>query len=182
MKNGGAYASVGWYNHHQHTLRTDYRCDNRLAVRQTTTGGRVVMTTDAEESAYTFSFAINDDQAAYLTQQLIAFKQPHASPLLLHLAEKEAGRRLFRQWANDRAGHPSAVEVGGCSAGFPQLAADVDGLIQTITVGQSTWQLAPACATLERATVAMRANPTITHCGDPTCARCADAVAGGPAL
>jgi len=101
---------------------------------------------------------------------------------LLHLAEKAAGRRLFRRWANDHDGRASAVEVGGCSAGFPQLAAEVDGLIQTITVGQSTWQLLPARATLERATAAIRANPTSTHCGAPTCARCTDAVAGGPLL
>jgi ribosomal protein S18 acetylase RimI-like enzyme len=39
------------------------------------------MATDAEEPAYAFSFAVNDDWAAYLTQQLIAFNQPHASPL-----------------------------------------------------------------------------------------------------
>jgi hypothetical protein len=55
-------------------------------------------------------------------------------------------------------------------------------LIQTITVGQSTWQLLPARATLEHATAAIRANPTSTHCGAPTCARCTDAVAGGPRL
>jgi aminoglycoside 3-N-acetyltransferase len=101
---------------------------------------------------------------------------------LLHVAEKAAGRRLFRRWANDRAGRASAVEVGGCSAGFPQLAAEVDGLIQTITVGHSTWRLLPARATLERATAAIRVHPTITRCGDPTCARCTDAVAGGPLL
>jgi aminoglycoside N3'-acetyltransferase len=101
---------------------------------------------------------------------------------LLHLAEKEAGRRLFRRWANNRDGHPIAVEVGGCSAGFPQLAGELHTLIQTITVGHSTWQLLPARATLERAIAAMRAHPTITHCGDPTCARCADAIAGGPVL
>jgi aminoglycoside 3-N-acetyltransferase len=101
---------------------------------------------------------------------------------LLHLAEKHAGRRLFRRWANNRDGHPIAVEVGGCSAGFPQLAAELHTQIQTITVGHSTWQLLPARTTLERAIAAMRAHPTITHCGDPTCARCTDAVAGGPLL
>jgi aminoglycoside N3'-acetyltransferase len=71
---------------------------------------------------------------------------------LLHVAEKAAGRRLFRRWANDRAGRASAVEVGSCSAGFPQLAAELHALIQTIMVGQSTWQLLPARATLERGT------------------------------
>src|SRR6185295_13865210 len=40
---------------------------------------------------------------------------------LLHLAEKEAGRILFRRWANDQYGQPMAVEVGGCSEGFGRL-------------------------------------------------------------
>jgi len=47
---------------------------------------------------------------------------------LLHLAEKEAGRRLFRRWANNREGHPIALEVGGCSAGFPKLEAHLQGM------------------------------------------------------
>ena len=55
---------------------------------------------------------------------------------LLHLAEKAAERRLFRRWTNDRDGRVSAVEVGGCSAGFPHLAAEVDGLTQTIATTQ----------------------------------------------
>jgi aminoglycoside N3'-acetyltransferase len=101
---------------------------------------------------------------------------------LLHLAEKEAGRRLFRRWANNREGQPVAAEVGGCSAGFPKLEAELHPLIQTITVGQSTWQLLPARTALKCATAAIRANSAITHCGDPSCDRCTDAVAGGPLL
>jgi ribosomal protein S18 acetylase RimI-like enzyme len=35
----------------------------------------------AEDPSYAFSFAIDDDRAAYLIQQLIDFNQPHASQL-----------------------------------------------------------------------------------------------------
>ena len=101
---------------------------------------------------------------------------------LLHLAEKEAGRQLFRRWANNRDGRPIAVEVGGCSAGFGKLEAEFPAMIQTLKVGQSVWKLLGARSTLARAITAIRANPQITHCGDPTCERCNDAVAGGPLL
>jgi aminoglycoside 3-N-acetyltransferase len=101
---------------------------------------------------------------------------------LLHLAEKEAGRRLFRRWANDPNGRAIAVEVGGCSAGFHNLEPALRSVIQVITVGQSVWKLLPAPQTLAHAIAAIRANPEITHCGDPTCERCNDAVAGGPLL
>jgi len=101
---------------------------------------------------------------------------------LLHLAEKEAGRRLFRRWANNREGHPIALEVGGCSAGFPKLEAHLQDVIQTLTIGRSVWKLMPAYAALAAARAAIHANPAITHCGDPSCERCTDAVAGGPLL
>jgi aminoglycoside 3-N-acetyltransferase len=101
---------------------------------------------------------------------------------LLHLAEQEAGRVLFRRWANDSAGHPQMVEVGGCSDGFEHLAAVLQPWQRQTVVGSSVWQLFPAQPTLQAATRAIRANPQITHCGNPDCERCNDAVAGGPIL
>jgi hypothetical protein len=38
----------------------------------------------------------------------------------------------------------------------------------------------PARPALDLAAAAIRAEPTITHCPDPTCLECADAIAGGP--
>jgi aminoglycoside N3'-acetyltransferase len=101
---------------------------------------------------------------------------------LLHLAEKQAGRRLFRRWANNLEGQRIAVEVGGCSAGFPKLEAELEAITQTLRVGPSVWKLLPARPVLACAIAAIRANPEITHCGDPTCERCTDAIAGGPLL
>jgi aminoglycoside N3'-acetyltransferase len=99
---------------------------------------------------------------------------------LLHLAEQRAGRQLFRRWANDPAGKPRAVEIGGCSEGFTRFAEVLSAHMLWTTVGQSRWMLLPARATLEAATRAIRADPGMTHCGDPECERCYDAVAGGP--
>jgi aminoglycoside N3'-acetyltransferase len=101
---------------------------------------------------------------------------------LLHSAEQKAGRTLFQRWANAPDGRPIAVTVGGCSAGFPNLESWVHPVTQTITVGESSWKLLSAREALERAIAAIRANPAITHCGDPTCARCNDAVVGGPII
>ena len=101
---------------------------------------------------------------------------------LLHLAEKEAGRTLFRRWANDPHGEPMAVEVGGCSEGFGRLEPHLDHIMRRKTVGQSSWTLLQADQVLAHAAAAIRANPHITHCGVDPCERCNDAVKGGPKL
>jgi aminoglycoside 3-N-acetyltransferase len=101
---------------------------------------------------------------------------------LLHLAEKEAGRVLFRRWANDAHGQTIAVEVGGCSEGFGKLAPCLRPVMRETNVGQSKWMLFPVAQALENAAAAIRANPQITHCEIETCERCNDAVKGGPIL
>lgn len=101
---------------------------------------------------------------------------------LLHLAEKEAGRALFRRWANGPDGEPEAVEVGGCSEGFGKLAPCLGPTTREMLVGRSTWKSLPAAEALARAAAAIRDDPQVTHCGDAACARCRDAVAGGPVL
>ena len=98
---------------------------------------------------------------------------------LLHLAEKEAGRTLFRRWAKDTQGRPIAVEVGGCSEGFGKLEPYLSPDARTTTVGRSCWTLFPADAALARAAAAIRTDTNITHCGVETCERCNDSAAGG---
>jgi aminoglycoside 3-N-acetyltransferase len=99
---------------------------------------------------------------------------------LLHLAEQRAGRHLFWRWANDAAGQPQAVAVGGCSDGFRNLAPSLASLKCATLVGMSQWQVFPAQQTLEVATQEIHRQPAITHCGDEACERCNDAVQGGP--
>ncbi len=101
---------------------------------------------------------------------------------LLHLAEKEAGRELFRRWARDERGRPSVVEVGGCSEGFGRLGPFLQTVTRTAVVGRSVWKILSADEALARAAAAIRAEPRITHCGAADCERCRDAVAGGPVV
>lgn len=100
----------------------------------------------------------------------------------LHLAEQNAGRTLFRRWADDPNGRPMMAEIGSCSNGFPNLDATLTPLERQIIVGQSLWRVFLLRDALEVAEHAMRENPAITHCDDPDCQRCNDAIAGGPIL
>ena len=99
---------------------------------------------------------------------------------LLHLAEREAGRKMFRRWANGADGAPSVFEVGGCSEGFGGLEPALRPVMRTAVVGESVWRLFEAARALRLAAAAIRAEPRVTHCGGAECERCDDAVAGGP--
>lgn len=101
---------------------------------------------------------------------------------LLHLAEQRAGRSPFRRWANGADGEPIEVETGGCSGGFGKLAPALRPLQRECRVDCSRWLIFPASLTLEVVAAAIQADPMITHCGNPTCGRCRDAVLGGPLL
>lgn len=98
---------------------------------------------------------------------------------LIHAAEKQAGRRMFRRWANDADGKVIQVEQGSCSEGFDHLAPYLDPLMREITVGQSRWRAYPARAALDAAADAIRANPALTHCDNPNCIECNDMQLGG---
>jgi aminoglycoside N3'-acetyltransferase len=101
---------------------------------------------------------------------------------LLHLAEQVAGRNPFRRWANGPDGQTMEVEVGGCSDGLGSLDSILSPVMRESKVGGSVWRVFPAEAALDAAARAIRRDPMITHCGDPGCGRCRDAVAGGPRL
>jgi aminoglycoside N3'-acetyltransferase len=101
---------------------------------------------------------------------------------MIHLAEKRAGRVLFRGWANGQDGQPVAVEGGACSAGFPRLASALSPLLREAEVGESPWRVYPAADTLRIAAQAIKDDPRITHCGKEPCPRCDDLIAGGPVL
>lgn len=100
---------------------------------------------------------------------------------LLHLAEKTAGRNLFRRWANGPDGFPMQVETGGCSDGFSHFEELLAPVARGASVGASRWRVYPASQTLAIAAAAIRKHPAITHCL-AECERCDDAVAGGPIL
>ena len=98
----------------------------------------------------------------------------------IHLAEQLAGRRMFCRWAYGRDGRPEGVEIGGCSDGFVGLEAILKPLQRLTEVGDSPWRAYPARELLQRASTAIRQEPGLTHCRDPRCVRCEDAISGGP--
>jgi aminoglycoside 3-N-acetyltransferase len=98
----------------------------------------------------------------------------------LHLAENMAGRNAFVRWARGADGEPIPVRVGGCSEGFEKLAPALSSAEQRSHVGAGSWRLWRITDVLSAANVAIRASPEITHCANPDCIRCNDAVAGGP--
>ena len=102
------------------------------------------------------------------------------SMTLIHLAECNSGRKLFRRWALDRMGRVTEYEVGSCSVGFDKFKPVLDPISIRTIVGASRWRVLDAQATLYAATAAIGADPTITMCDNPECLRCADQQAGGP--
>jgi aminoglycoside 3-N-acetyltransferase len=100
----------------------------------------------------------------------------------IHLAEERSGRRLFRRWALAAGGAECEVEAGSCSEGFENLTPAVKGLEKQIMVGTSRWRIFPFTGFINAIVSAIQKNPSITHCADLDCARCNDAVQGGPLL
>ena len=104
------------------------------------------------------------------------------SMTLLHLAEIQAGRKAFIRWMRAPDGSPMRIRVGECSMGFERLAPALAADERRTIVGASTWRAYPTRQALVLATRAIRADPSITRCDDPSCEQCPDAIAGGPML
>ena len=100
----------------------------------------------------------------------------------LHLAERMAGRALFRRWATGHDGGVVEAECGGCSRGFGAIEPALGPVERRATVGDSLWRIFPIAGVLERASAAIRERPDITRCEVAGCDRCDDAIAGGPVL
>jgi len=99
---------------------------------------------------------------------------------LIHHAEQKAGRHPFLRWANGLDGKPIEAWLSGCSAGFDNLEKPLSYLKREIKVGESLWKVYPAREMLEQASELIRNEPQITHCSNPNCISCNDAIAGGP--
>lgn len=99
---------------------------------------------------------------------------------IIHHAEQLAGRTPFVRWALDAKGNEMPVLAGSCSDGFGIFSKMLAPYARTAEVGQSRWVCYNARDIVRVCREAILVNPMITHCGDPECARCRDAVLGGP--
>lgn len=100
----------------------------------------------------------------------------------IHYAEQKAGRIPFIRWANGLDGLPIQVSIGSCSNGFDKLAPVLKPIEKDIYVGNSLWRVFPMKEAIDLCVAAIKKNPMITHCDNPDCERCNDAVQGGPIL
>ena len=98
----------------------------------------------------------------------------------IHYAEERAERYPFVRWSKDSNGNTIPVRAGGCSEGFPKLDAQLAPYETQTTVVNSLWRCYRIRDLVDTAEKAFRADPLVTHCGDPDCARCNDAAKGGP--
>lgn len=101
---------------------------------------------------------------------------------IIHYAEQAAGRNLFIRWANDESGNVMPVTIGSCSLGFGRLRPLLEKYEKKVTVGRSVWTCYLARDIVDVCTGEIIKNPSITHCGNPDCDRCNDAVAGSPVI
>ena len=100
----------------------------------------------------------------------------------IHYAEQGAGRIPFVRWAKDAAGRTVPVSAGSCSGGFGNFSGALAPYEKTVTLGKSVLTCYPIRQLVDTCVAEMQKNPRITHCGDPECGRCNDAVLGGPIL
>lgn len=102
----------------------------------------------------------------------------------IHYAEQQAGRRLFRAWANiqDNQSKQQTVEVciGACSDGFNRLQPSVEHIAEKQLVGNSQWQRFEFNHFIDTVKEQIIALPSITQCKNSNCIRCHDAILGGP--
>jgi len=111
---------------------------------------------------------------------LMGVNLDHAT--IIHYAEQLAGRNPFIRWANDSLGNTIPVSVGSCSKGFDSLSEILKPIESNITVGRSYWRCFPTVDMVNTCVSAILASPQITHCSNPDCDLCNDAISGGPIL
>ncbi len=99
---------------------------------------------------------------------------------LLHAAEEDGGRNMFRRWAKGPDGEVMEVAVGGCSKGFGNLASMLAPLMRRKVLGTCLWRVYNAWEVLSHARSMIQGR--ITYCGDENCIRCRHMISGGPVL
>ena len=104
----------------------------------------------------------------------------YTSLTLLHLAESDAGRQLFRRWGQNENREIVECSTGGCSNGFDRFESVLASIDEY--VGESRWRYLDANEARQAAATSIKHQSLSTHCGREACQRCIDATLGGPIL
>lgn len=100
----------------------------------------------------------------------------------IHYAEQRAGRTPFIRWAYNDKKNVMPVSVGSCSRGFEHFNDALENFAKKVKVANSEWTCYNIKDLVDVCKQYIEEDPRVTHCGDPYCDRCNDAVSGGPVL
>lgn len=96
----------------------------------------------------------------------------HTVNTSIHFAEALAGRKRFVRWALTPAGIVECPGFPGCSLGFQALAADLQGVTRSVTLGEGQIQAVPLTQLVQIARDKIADDPLALLCDRPHCARC----------
>lgn len=96
----------------------------------------------------------------------------HTVNTSIHAAEKLAGRRTFIRWALTPRGVIACPSFPGCSAGFDQLAPDLERYTRQVQIGAARLQAVPLKMLFHVVTTHLKQDPLALLCSSPECGRC----------
>jgi aminoglycoside 3-N-acetyltransferase len=92
----------------------------------------------------------------------------------IHCAERMAGRRTFIRWALTSRGVRECPGFPGCSAGFQDIAADMERYTRFAPVGPTMIQAVPLKMLFKLVIARVRQDPLALLCQQADCERCAE--------
>ncbi len=96
----------------------------------------------------------------------------HTVNTSIHCAEKMTGRKQFLRWALTKDGIIACPGFPGCSAGFDDLAPDVEIFTRKVRAGNATIRAVPLRGLFAVVFERLKRDPKDLVCGDIGCERC----------
>lgn len=97
----------------------------------------------------------------------------HTANTSLHYAERLAGRKQFVRWALTRHGARECPGFPGCSLGFQEAAARLEGIARSVQAGAARVQALPLFETTTIVRDWIAEQPLALLCRSADCPRCA---------
>ncbi len=96
----------------------------------------------------------------------------HTVDTSIHYAERLAGRRQFLRWALTPQGVVTCPGFPGCSNGFEELAAELEGVTRQARIGRAKIRALPLQPLIELVCQKVEKEPLALLCSRVDCERC----------
>jgi aminoglycoside 3-N-acetyltransferase len=90
----------------------------------------------------------------------------------IHYAEKLAGRKQFTRWALTPGGVVECPGFPGCSAGFQELAPEIEKFSRQVQIGSALVQALPLTMLFKLVMARIKKDPLALLCRQEDCERC----------